>query len=1160
MTTLQYAAASLRHYWRTNLAAAAGVAVAVATLGGALLVGSSVRASLSDLAMARLGGVHAVVTASALFTESLATRLGTASAGAASAGTASTGTASASTSAAGTTPAGTPAADAAAPDAVPVLALDGMVIHEESGRRATGVQVFGVDDRFWRLHGVTGVSGPNGPNGRTAYMSPALAAEFGATADDALQLRVQKPSAIPSGVLQGRRDEPGRAVRLTLGRVLTREQAGEFSPSPRQGDARTIFVPLDRLQRDVDLPGLANMVLVGGALGADAAGFRERVRRAVHIEDLGLRVRTVAGNTTAIESNAGYMTDTMAAGVTAAVADVRGAATPVLTYLATAIKANGRETPYSLVSALPRPVIEREAVADASASASASASVSTTASTSVSPMPIWLSKWTADDLAVLPGDAVTLDYFLWSDEGGLSAASTRFVLAGVLPMTGLAVDRDLTPEYPGVSTTDAMADWDPPFPVDLTRVRKKDEDFWREHRTAPKAFLRLEDGQRLWKSRYGQITSVRTPAVDENALRTALAARLPASVADFRVIPVRADALAAAAGTTDFGEYFTYFSFFVVVASLLLTALFFRLGIEQRSTEIGTLAAFGFTPALVRRIFLLEGAVLTGAGALVGMAGAIGFTAALMAALRTIWIGAVGTTALHLTVTPVPLIAGALGGIVAGLGCVVLTLRSFRRTSVRGLMSGGWLNPPVSAERPRWLLAATVALVVVAAGLVAAGATGAVPGTAAFFGSGALLLGAGLCAVALGLGAINRRFLKPGPRALVRLGMRNASARPSRSLLSVALIAGASFLIVAVGAFRQGTETSTDPHSGTGGYSLVAESMQPLMHDPSTPAGRDGLNLGADAATLEIARFRLRPGDDASCANLYRPTSPRLLGATPAFVAANRFAFSASLASSDVERTNPWQLLNRPVDDPRVVPVIGDATSLAYAFHVAVGDDIVIDGPDGQPLKLRVMAALRDSVLQSELVMSDAQFTRWFPRHEGFRVFLIGERPGAGPPRTPDAIATQLEGQLSDFGFDAQSAEDRLASYHRVENTYLSTFQALGGLGLVLGTFGLGTVLLRNVLERRREMALLRATGYQRSHLVRAVVAESACLLGAGLAIGLVCALVAIGPAYAERGEGLPIGATLGLLAAVAASGLVSTLLATRAVASTELLPSLKHE
>ncbi|MGE0394170.1 MAG: hypothetical protein AB7I25_13775, partial [Vicinamibacterales bacterium] len=187
MTLLTYASASLRYYWRTNLAAAAGVAVAVATLGGSLLVGVSVRASLRDLALARLGQVHAVVTADALFTEGLAARVG----------------------------------------GVPVLALDGMVVHEESGRRATGVQVFGVDDRFWALQQVAGVSGPEN---RTAFLSPALAAEFGAQADDTLQVRIQKPSAIPAGVLQGRRDEPGRAVRVSVGRVLTRAESGEFLP------------------------------------------------------------------------------------------------------------------------------------------------------------------------------------------------------------------------------------------------------------------------------------------------------------------------------------------------------------------------------------------------------------------------------------------------------------------------------------------------------------------------------------------------------------------------------------------------------------------------------------------------------------------------------------------------------------------------------------------------------------------------------------------------------------------------------------------------------------------------------------------------------------------------------------------------------------------
>ncbi|MGE3340283.1 MAG: FtsX-like permease family protein, partial [Alphaproteobacteria bacterium] len=983
--------------------------------------------------------------------------------------------------------------------------------------------------------------------------------------------RIQKPSAIPAGVLQGRRDEPGRAVRVSVGRVLTRAESGEFLPAPRQGEARTIFVPLARLQRDADLPGLVNMILAGAAAGEDAARLRARVRESVRVEDLGLRVRALPSGAVAIESTAGYLPDLAAAGATRAVEDAGGGATPVLTYLATAIKANGRDTPYSLVSALPRTAIAAELEhqqAGAGPDRGAPAVPAPDGSTPpAAAPPIWLTAWTAEDLEARPGDTVTLEYFLWSDDGGLSTATATFAMAGVLPMTGLAIDRDLTPEYPGVSTTEEMADWDPPFPVDLARVRKKDEDFWREHRTAPKAFITIEDGQRLWASRYGRVTSVRAGGAAEPALRTALRARLPASTAGFQARAVRADAVAAAAGTTDFGEYFAYFSAFVVAASLLLTALFFRLGVEQRAAEAGTLAAFGFTPALVRRIFVMEGALVTGAGALAGTAGAVGFTALMMAALRTIWIGAVGTTDLHLTVTAVPLAAGALGGVLASLACVLWTLRGFRRTSVHGLMAGSWLNPDASGRHVRGLRWTALLTLAGAMVLVAAGATERVPAVAAFFGSGSLLLAAGLCGAALLLRRLGARFLAPGARPFFRLGLRNLSARPSRSLLSVALIAGASFLIVAVGAFRLGGAATGDRRGGTGGYLLVAESVQPLMHDPATAAGRDALNLPPEAASLDIARFRLRPGDDASCANLYRPTTPRLLGAPAAFIGENRFTFADSLATTDAERANPWRLLERPAGD-RVVPVVGDATSLAYAFHVGLGDDIVIDAPDGRPLTLRVVGALKDSVLQSELIMSDAQFTRWFPRYEGYRMFLVGTRtarrpaaePGAEPPATPDAIATLLEGQLGDFGFDAQSAAERLASYHRVENTYLSTFQALGGFGLILGTFGLGTVLLRNVLERRREMALLRATGFRTAHLVRAVVAESVCLLGAGLVLGFACAMVAIGPAYAGRGEGLPLGATLVLLAAVAASGLVSTLIATRAVASSDLLPALKHE
>ena len=152
-----------------------------------------------------------------------------------------------------------------------------------------------------------------------------------------------------------------------------------------------------------------------------------------------------------------------------------------------------------------------------------------------------------------------------------------------------------------------------------------------------------------------------------------------------------------------------------------------------------------------------------------------------------------------------------------------------------------------------------------------------------------------------------------------------------------------------------------------------------------------------------------------------------------------------------------------------------------------------------------------------------------------------------------------MERELDAFGVDAVSTTERLDAFHRVENTYLSTFQALGGLGLLLGTIGLATVMFRNVLERRRELALLRAVGYNARHVTLMILAETAILLVSGVAAGTVCALIAIVPAWLERGSTPGVGLVL-LLAGVLVAGLLSAAAATRAALSGELLRALRAE
>ena len=234
-----------------------------------------------------------------------------------------------------------------------------------------------------------------------------------------------------------------------------------------------------------------------------------------------------------------------------------------------------------------------------------------------------------------------------------------------------------------------------------------------------------------------------------------------------------------------------------------------------------------------------------------------------------------------------------------------------------------------------------------------------------------------------------------------------------------------------------------------------------------------------------------------------------------------------------------------------------DATSLQYVLHASLGDEISFDDDGARGTTFKIVGTLADSVLQGELLVSEARFVESFPDEEGYRFFLIdvdGDRQAA------DRVAAFLEARLSDVGFDAESVPARLAAYHRVENTYLSTFQALGGLGLLVGTIGLAAIAVRNVLERRRELALLRAIGYSSRDVRVMILAETGLLLFLGLVSGIACAVVAIAPTLQERGGAARGGSLALLLIAVLASGLLSSVAAARAAARGSLVEALRSE
>ena len=98
---------------------------------------------------------------------------------------------------------------------------------------------------------------------------------------------MQKPSAIPAEWLHGRKDDAGRAMRFTVRQILPPEQLGEFSLRAQQGVVRAVFVSLRRLQKDLDLAGKANTILLS------QPGGEQILKRSFTLADLGIKLRTL---------------------------------------------------------------------------------------------------------------------------------------------------------------------------------------------------------------------------------------------------------------------------------------------------------------------------------------------------------------------------------------------------------------------------------------------------------------------------------------------------------------------------------------------------------------------------------------------------------------------------------------------------------------------------------------------------------------------------------------------------------------------------------------------------------------------------------------------------------------------------------------------------
>ena len=998
-----------------------------------------------------------------------------------------------------------------------VLQLPGTAATPDDSARANRVQILGVDAHFWAMAQEPPPFAEIPAD--SVVLNTALARQLRVKPGDAVVLHVQKPSLLSLEAPISPREDVSTGIRVNVSAVVSDAQFGRFGLQANQASPMNAFLPLPFLQAKVDQPGGANLLLTG-APAPD-------VQRHWTLADADLQFRDVPGG---LELRTGRVF--IDPPTVAAAASIAPAGELVLTYFVNELRDGARTTPYSMVTAAAAPLVPAGMRDDE----------------------ILVSQWLADDLQAKPGDDLALTYFVLGPAHRLEEKSDHFHVRGVLPIEGPTADRTLMPDFPGIAKAEKTENWDAGFAIDMQKIRPKDEQYWKTYRGTPKAFVTLAAGQRMWGNRFGDVTSIRYRApATRPALEHDLLSKLTPGSVGMSVLPVRQQALAASSQAEDFGGLFLGFSFFLIVAALILLALLFHFALEKRAVEVGILLALGWRPAQVRRLLLLEGATIAVGGGLIGIAGGILYARGILYGLTTLWRAAVADSPLQFHVTPETLLGGGVAGSAIGAVVIWLALRSQTKRPARELLEqGNEMEREISTAKPRRRWTGGIAVVSGLGALALVGRALAKQDSAdveAFFGGGALLLISGVAAAACWFRALSARAASR-PLTLTSLGIRGCARQRKRSVAIIALLASGAFLIIAVQANKlDARQDGQRRGSGTGGFSFIGQSALPIVQDLNTKTGRQFFGLDENSLEgLSVVSLRVHDGDDASCLNLNRAQTPGLLGVDPAALQSrNAFTFTAPAGLS-----KPWLLLDQPGED---IPAVGDEATITWALHKKIGDTVTYTDELGKAFTVRIAGSVANSILQGSLVISESAFTRHFPGETGWRMFLIDTPPGDAVP-----AGAELSRALRDRGLELTPAIDRLNAFNAVQNTYLDTFEVLGGLGLLLGSAGLGVVVLRNVLERRDELALLAAVGFGPRVLRRLVVGEHAVLQCLGLLLGVAAAALAVLPALLSPSAHLSYGALAATLLLVFASGIFWTWAAARLALRGGILQALRNE
>jgi putative ABC transport system permease protein len=344
------------------------------------------------------------------------------------------------------------------------------------------------------------------------------------------------------------------------------------------------------------------------------------------------------------------------------------------------------------------------------------------------------------------------------------------------------------------------------------------------------------------------------------------------------------------------------------------------------------------------------------------------------------------------------------------------------------------------------------------------------------------------------------RNLLPVFRAAISYPM-NKKFRTGLTLFIFALIMFTVIVIAMIASFqRESVDTLSEKFSG--GFEIIGFTLREVPDDNLTEAIKD---LNDETELIQRVETVSTASATMSVQGSDTLASRSLVGFSDEMLSDGRF----SLAQRAEEYASDEEAWNAVLEDPSLTILDGSVVPSMFmmsteAWYVDVGDTLTVTSTPNSSVNLTVIG------IMDQILITGAFTTKAFVEEHGTGVtenlFYIDIARGTGI--TDEEALDQLKEALAEYGMNGVVVRDIIDEAMTMSASIMQLMEMFLGVGLIVGISGLGIITIRNIAERRQEIGVMRAIGFQRNMILNVFLLETSFVALLGIIMGVVLGLL----------------------------------------------------